>query len=175
MGSIEIVLQLFLVALLGVTMLHAIRLQRAIASLRHDRAALADAVAGFEAGTRHAEAGLARLRDATDSLAAQYTRSAELRDDLVHLFDRGEPLADRLDKLVREGRAVELPAAPVFPSFTFSDEAHPEPLDGLSSETIDTRRSPAMASVVAGTPLADVPRVRSSAERNLLVAMQARS
>lgn len=106
MGGIGLLLDLVLVGLLAATMLHAVRLHRALGGLRQDQGALDRAVAGFDDGARSAEAGLARLRQATEGLAGQLTAAAALRDDLVFLSDRGEGLADRLDTLVRAARPL---------------------------------------------------------------------
>ncbi|HET6309242.1 MAG TPA: DUF6468 domain-containing protein, partial [Rhodopila sp.] len=46
-------------------------------------------------------------------IQSQLAKSVALKDDLSYLTDRGERLADRLDRLVRAARpaAVERPAA----------------------------------------------------------------
>lgn len=107
MGSLDTVLELALLGLLAATLVHAMRLQRALGGLRGDRAALQEAVAGFDGGTRQAEAALARLQGLAEALSAQHDRSTALRDDLAYLSDRGEGLADRLDAAVRAARGLE--------------------------------------------------------------------
>ncbi len=109
MGGLDMMLELALLALLGATLLHAVRLQRALTGLRGDRTALQDAVDGFDGGTRQAEAALGRLQLLAETMAAQHGRSQALRDDLAFLSERGEGLADRLDTLVRAAR-VAVPA-----------------------------------------------------------------
>ncbi len=147
MGGYDTVLELALVGLLVLTLVHALRLQRALGGLRGDRAALHDAVAGFDGGTRRAEAALTQLQALSDALAHQHERAAALRDDLAYITDRGEGLADRLEGVVRTARVLE-PAAPpppppVAPSYAPAKEAPAAPL-------------------------------RSAAERNLLFALQGR-
>lgn len=115
MGIADTVLELGLIGLLLFTLVHCIRLQRTLSALRHDRAALNDAIAGFDTGTRQAEAGLARLRDMADDLAHQASKAATLRDDIALLSERGDALADRLDGLVRAGRSVSPTAPPPMP------------------------------------------------------------
>ena len=104
MGTIEMGLDLLLVLLLGVTLFHAIRLQRAIGQLRAQRGGLDDAVAGFDHGARQAEASLARLRDTAHRLDSEIHQAAALKDDLAFLSERGGQLADRLEGLVRAAR-----------------------------------------------------------------------
>jgi len=117
MGTLDWVLELVLIALLAVTLLHALRLERALAVLRRDRSALGDAVAGFDQSARAAEMGIGKLNSLTGEAAQQVARKIEqasaLKDDLAFLAERGEHLADRLEAAVRAGRAMEgLKAAP---------------------------------------------------------------
>ncbi len=142
MAGMEWLLEMALAGLLAATLFHAIRLERALGVLKQDRAALEELVAGFNASTRQAEAGIDRLRSAADGagrqVAKQIDTAATLKDDLMFLIDRGERLADRMDKLVRVARplAAEPPRAAI---------PEPEP---------------------------DAPRVRSQAERDLLKALK---
>jgi uncharacterized protein YlxW (UPF0749 family) len=103
-------LEIVLVALLGATLFHAVRLERALGVLRRDRALLEGLVSDFNASTRQAEAGIDRLRTAADGagrqLARQIEAAAALKDDLTFLSQRGEGLADRLDQQVRSVRPV---------------------------------------------------------------------
>jgi hypothetical protein len=143
MGNIDWVLELVLVALLGVTLVHAVRLERALRVLRQDRSALGEAIAGFDDSARQAEAGIAQLQSATAEsaqlLGRRLDQGTTLKDDLAFLLERGETLADRLDGLVRTGRAIT--AAP-----------SPMPAPAFTAEP--------------------VPKVRSQAERELLAALR---
>ena len=123
MGGIDILLELILVVLLGMTLLHAVRLQRSLAALRQDRAAFDAAVSDFDGGARQAEAGLLRLRDATDRLEGQLRSSGALKDDLVFLSERGERLADQLEALVRSGRGLGTAPPPPEPSTPVRSQA----------------------------------------------------
>lgn len=149
MGSFDWGLELILVVLLAVTLVHAVRLERALRSLRTDRAALGNAIAGFDDSARQAEAGIGRLHSASTDTANVLTqclnKGASLQDDLAFLIDRGEALADRLDALVRDGRQLAqiMPTVPVIPAPTVQPEA------------VATQK------------------VRSKAERDLLIALQA--
>ena len=104
MGGFGVLLDVIVAGLLGATLLHVVRLHRALGALRQDRGALDRAVAGFDEGARAAEAGAARLRHASDEVSGLLDRATEVRDDLAYLSDRGDGLADRLDGLVRVAR-----------------------------------------------------------------------
>jgi hypothetical protein len=106
----EWILDIALIGLLTATLLHAVRLQRALGVLRRDRAALEQLVAGFNASTRQAESGVERLRTALDGAGRQIARQTEaataLKGDLELLIERGEHLANDLDRRVRNGRSA---------------------------------------------------------------------
>lgn len=111
MGGMDWFLEIALIALLALTLVHAVRLERALGLMRRDRAALGEAVAGFDSSTRQAESGLGRLHVMTQEATQQATRSIEgaaaLKEDLTFLAKRGEELADRLEQLIRAGRALD--------------------------------------------------------------------
>ena len=151
MGSFDWGLELVLVGLLLVTLVHAIRLERALRLLRSDRAALGDAIAGFDDNARQAEAGIGRLHTASAETARLLTQRVEqggsLKDDLAFLIERGESLADRLDGLIRSSRPLAQTAAAAMPAVAATPP--PASMPGIATAT-----------------------VRSKAERDLLLALQ---
>ncbi|MGC8476720.1 MAG: DUF6468 domain-containing protein [Acetobacteraceae bacterium] len=118
MTHAQLGLELLLVVLLTATLIHALRLERALGVLKRDRAALEELVAGFNASTKQAESGIARLREAADGagrhLARQIEQVRRVEGDLGFLIERGEGLADRLDPMIRAARplAAATPATP---------------------------------------------------------------
>ncbi|HVZ06814.1 DUF6468 domain-containing protein [Rhodopila sp.] len=106
----EWTLEIVLVVLLLATLVQALRLERALGVLKRDRVALEALIAGFNASTRQAEAGVDRLKAAADGagrkLEQQIAASAMLKDDLLFLGERGDRIADRLDSLVRAARPL---------------------------------------------------------------------
>jgi hypothetical protein len=110
MEGAQFLLEAVLVLLLATTLFHALRLERALGVLKRDRAVLEGLVAGFNESTRAAEAGIDRLRGATDGAGRQIARQIEiaqrLRDDLGFLTDRGESLAERLEGGIRSARML---------------------------------------------------------------------
>ena len=145
MGGWQILLEVALIGLLGLTLFHALRLERALGVVRRDRAELESLMQGFNDSTRQAENGVERLRGAAEGagrhIARQIEAAANLKDDLVTLIERGERLADRMDGLVRANRETELPM-----------RRYPAPEPDLPES--------------GGT------RVRSQAERDLLKALR---
>ena len=111
MTGMQWALEVVLVLLLSATLFHAVRLERAITTLRRDRATLERLIAGFDESTRQAEDGAERLRAAAEISGKQITRQVErangLKDDLVFLTERGERLADLLERHVVDARQVQ--------------------------------------------------------------------
>ncbi len=156
-------LEAVLIVLLAVTLYHALRLERALGVLKRDRASLGELVAEFNDSTRQAETGIERLRQAADGVGRQIARQSEnataLKADLAFLVERGERLADRLDRLVRNGRSVE-----------------DEPLPARPTRPVETAAAPLLADFEDDLlEPADQPaggRIRSQAERDLLRALK---
>ncbi|TPG61363.1 hypothetical protein EAH89_02090 [Roseomonas nepalensis] len=109
LGVIEWLLQGALLLLLLAAIPFAVRLERGLAAIRRDRAALNDGAEGFEAAARGAQSVLAALRASLEVQARQTAAAEALREDLRFLVERAESLADRLEAGVRQGR----PLAPV--------------------------------------------------------------
>lgn len=145
MGVTQIVLELVLVGLLGGTLFHALRLERALGVIKRDRSELEGLLRGFNDSTRQAENGIERLRGAAEGagrlMARQIEAASALKDDLATLIGRGEALADGLDAKLRSPRSAEPPRAP----FRALEPAGEEPTGA---------------------------RVRSQAERDLLRALR---
>lgn len=205
MNGMQLTLEIVLVLLLGATLFHALRLERALGVLKRDRATLESLVAGFNGATRQAQIGVDRLQEAADGAGRQMARQidtvASLKEDLLFLIERGDRLADRMDGLVRSGRAAA-PAAPLGSSLEQFHDPLPDrrphanaaqlransgeaPPRGTDSEplwtpppelarTLDLAGQ--LAGVTRGVPAEPVEegaaRMRSQAERDLLKALR---
>lgn len=103
-------LEALLTVLLALSLFHALRLERALATLRRDRARLEALLEGFNDSTRMAEEGIERLRLASEGAGRQLTRQIErasvLREDLSFLCERADKSADGLERSVRERRVL---------------------------------------------------------------------
>ncbi|WP_458096426.1 DUF6468 domain-containing protein [Roseomonas sp. WA12] len=126
MSAFEWTLQGTLLVLLLAALPFALRLERGLAAIRRDRAALTDGAQGFETATTQAQAALAGLRTALETQSRQTAASESLRDDLRFLTERAESLADRLEAAVRQGRALVPPAHTAIQA-SIQPSAHAEP------------------------------------------------
>ena len=144
MGAAQMVIEVVLIGLLGGTLFHAVRLQRASSAIKQDRAELERLIQAFDESNRQAESGAERLRVAADAAGRAMGRQVEgasnLKDELADLIERGERLATRLAATVRN----EL-----------------EPAGRAGTATIEAERGGSSS-----------PRVRSPAERDLLRALR---
>jgi hypothetical protein len=151
------------------------RLEKALGVLKRDRAVLEGLVTGFNESTRHAEAGVERLRAATEGAGRQIARQIEqaqrLRDDLSFLTERGDKLAERLDGSVRTARMLADQAAMSSPA-----QASLPPLPSLPFVQPPPPRRAAEPEFPRAAPVVEsVPetKLRSEAERDLLRALRA--
>ncbi|TDH61945.1 hypothetical protein E2C06_14465 [Dankookia rubra] len=121
MGWIEWALQCVVILLLVAALPLVLRLERTLAGVRRDRAALDGSAGNLGEATRLAEAASIRLRAAAEGggrqLAEKLAAAEPLRDDLRYLVERAEVMADRLEAAVRAARpAVPEPAAEAAPA-----------------------------------------------------------
>lgn len=175
----EILLEIVLTGLLAATLVYALRLERALGVLKRDRSALEELVAGFNASTRQAEAGIERLHGAADGAGRQITHQLDearaLKDDMAFLLERGSRLADRLDSLVRVGRplAVESPSPVTNEAEAVAPEASRSKAASPSQAVPRSKVAPRGKATPRGKAEPPSPTVpRSQAERDLLKALR---
>jgi len=175
MQGAEWVLEVVLVLLLGATLFHALRLERALGVLKRDRAVLEELVEGFNESTRQAETGIERLRSAADGAGRQMARQIEsaqrLRDDLSFLADRSDKLAERLESAVRAARMVTDGSVLQgnFAAPPMQVQPPPAALPAPPAVQAPPRQPVAL---VAERNIEAEPRLRSQAERDLLRALR---
>jgi hypothetical protein len=145
MAALQIIIELVLIGLLAATLAFAIRLERGRANIKRDRAELEQLIASLDDCNRQAEAGVERLRIATDAAGRAMARHVEgganLKDDLADLIERGERLSAQLG--------------------------------GMGQSDLDSMPPPRRPiRTDADLPAGGAPRVRSQAERELLRALR---
>jgi hypothetical protein len=91
------------IALLAITIVIAVRLERRLASLRGAHGALTTMIAELNAAAARAEAGILGLKFAAESsggaLDERIKRARALGDELAILVQSGTRLADRIDAI----------------------------------------------------------------------------
>jgi len=111
--STAIYLDIIVATLLVATITYAVILNRKLGRLRADRSGFEKMLKQFVAATERAENGVALLQRVADASASELDEkrgaTVTLRDDLEFLVSRAEAQADKLERLIADGRARELP------------------------------------------------------------------
>lgn len=124
--TVDTILNLVVIALLIPTIAYAVILNRRLSALRKSRDELAKVVANFNDATLRAEAGIPKLKKATNeasmALKDRVEKAQSLRDDLAFMIERAEEMAVKLESGVRVARseasfgsAAQPAAAPATP------------------------------------------------------------
>lgn len=179
--TLDTLLNLAVIALLIPTIIYAIILNRRLSALRKSRDELAKVVANFNDATLRAEAGIPKLKKATNeasmALKDRVEKAQSLRDDLAFMIERAEEMATRIESGVRvarseaafgasAGHAAVTPASTAVAS-TLAGGLRPQAQDAVSPRLAPSPITPAKASPVA--PLDDT----ASDLRNALNAARA--
>ena len=161
----KLILDLIIAVLLAATIAYASILNGKLNQLRKNRDDLAKLVAAFNDATARAEAGIPKLKraseEASSTLIDRVEKAQSLRDDLAFMIERADAMANRLEGSVRSARGEAKPA--------------PAPAQGTSMPP-RMRPSPAVPPLGAGLTTDDNDGLdddRSEAERELLRALQA--
>ena len=113
MSGVATILDVVIAGLLLATIAFAWRLERRISVLRSEKAQFAQLLADFSQAAARAEAGVRALdaaaADAGRGLEGLVSRAQGLREDLVHMIERAEPIADRLSSAARAEMPVQPP------------------------------------------------------------------
>jgi cell division septum initiation protein DivIVA len=169
----KLILDLIIAVLLAATIVYAAILNNKLNQLRKNRDDLAKLVAAFNDATVRAEAGIPKLKraseEASSTLVERVEKAQSLRDDLAFMIERADAMANRLEGTVRAARYEQKPTPGV----------QPRAQGGRSGQAL----------AAANTPLASSPQAtpapltatrddaldddRSEAERELLRALQA--
>ncbi len=108
MMTLPILLDLFVVVCLAITIGFAIRLNKRLSAVYKSRQDLQNFLNQFSQSMEKADAGIKDLRGIGESVfktAQDQLKTAEtLKADLTFLNERGEEIAQKLDKSIREAR-----------------------------------------------------------------------
>jgi hypothetical protein len=97
---ISIAIDVAVAGLLVAAILYAVRLNRALESLRQGKSELAALIGRFDEAAAHAERSVARLGQSTTdqgkALNAAIAEAQALRDELAFMLERGDTVAERI-------------------------------------------------------------------------------
>ena len=159
---LSIFLDIFIAALLIVTIGYALTLNKRLGSLRGDKRDLQEMAISFENSTTRAEASISELSASIDLLQERISRAETLRDDLIFLVERGNNTADSLEKLVRATRDnVGITTRPSSDEGAIERKKAPDP---------PTVMRPSGGDIDVSEPL--TKDMMSDAERQLMKALQ---
>ncbi len=107
----KLILDTVIILLLVATIGYAVMLNRQLKVLRHNREELAKLISTFNEATLRAEAGVPKLRRATEeagqSLQEQLDKASVLQDDLAYMIERADAALKRMDRAVPRSSRVE--------------------------------------------------------------------
>ncbi|MAL39915.1 MAG: hypothetical protein CMO04_08525 [Thalassospira sp.] len=103
-------LDLLMIVLLVVTIVYAIILNRKLAAFRRSREDMQNFLTAFNAANERAESSITALKDMAEQsgekLRENIEKASGLNEDLSFMVDRGESIANRLEKAASDANAV---------------------------------------------------------------------
>lgn len=114
MASLELIINLIIIALLIPTILYAYRLNHSLKILRQNQNSLAQLVNALNEATFKAENSIPKIKSVTEhsseGLKEVVDSAKELKDDLLFINERADTLADRLENVISTGRTMKVQA-----------------------------------------------------------------
>lgn len=111
MTSLELIINLIIIALLIPTIIYAYRLNKNLAELRQNQKSLAQLVSALNEATFKAENSIPKLKSATEhsseGLKEVVDSAKELKNDLLFINERADSLADRLENVISSSRSIK--------------------------------------------------------------------
>lgn len=108
MYSLELIINLIIIALLIPTIIYAYRLNHSLKILRENQNSLAQLVNALNEATFKAENSIPKLKSVTEhsseGLKEVVDSAKELKDDLLFINERADNLADRLENVISTSR-----------------------------------------------------------------------
>ncbi|PKR55940.1 DUF6468 domain-containing protein [Thalassospira marina] len=158
----EFYLDLLMIVLLLATIIYALMLNRRLAAFRRNREEMEQFLSAFNAATERAEILIQSLKEMAsqsgDALREDIERATGLHEDLSFMVDRGDAIANRLEKAASGANAARKgPAASAEPGFATGGNtgvgAKP-PLDDRNDRVgIETRAEELAARMVRDTEM----------------------
>lgn len=134
MDSLELIINLAIIALLIPTIIYAYKLNKNLSLLRQNQSSLSQLISSLNEATYKAENSIPKLKSVTEhsseGLKEVIDSAKNLKDDLTFINERADNLADRLESVISAGREIK-PAA----------VAGRQPVAPLAEEKIEDSRS----------------------------------
>ena len=106
--ELALILDVLIAGLLVAVIIYAVRLNRSLSVLQKSKQELEQLLSGFSDSTEKAERAVQNVKDATsqnkDMIGGLLSEAEGLKEDLAFLIDRGNNVADRLDRGISEKR-----------------------------------------------------------------------
>ena len=106
--ELALILDILVAGLLVAVIIYAVRLNRSLSVLQKSKQELEQLLSGFSDSTEKAERAVQNVKDATsqnkDMIGGLLSEAEGLKEDLAFLIDRGNTVADRLDRGISEKR-----------------------------------------------------------------------
>lgn len=111
MGSLELLINIIIIALLVPTIVYAYRLNKNLNILRQNQNSLSKLVDALNDATFKAENSIPKLKSFTEhsseGLKEVVDNAKELKDDLLFINERADNLAERLEHVITDSRGIK--------------------------------------------------------------------
>lgn len=147
MDSLELIINIIIIALLVPTIIYAYSLNKNLSILRQNQDSLAKLVAALNDATFKAENSIPKLKSVTEhsseGLKEVVDNAKELKDDLLFINERADNLADRLEHVISGSRGMkdeqEAKSGNAFSSPLSSLKTRPQIKEDTSFRSLDER------------------------------------
>ena len=111
MASLELIINLIIIALLIPMIIYAYNLNKSLNTLRQNQKSLAQLVTALNEATFKAENSIPKLKSATEhsseGLKEVVDSAKEIKNDLLFINERADSLADRLENVISSSRNMK--------------------------------------------------------------------
>ena len=111
MDSLELIINLAIIALLIPTIIYAYKLNKNLSLLRQNQSSLSQLISSLNEATYKAENSIPKLKSVTEhsseGLKEVIDSAKNLKDDLTFINERADNLADRLENVISAGREIK--------------------------------------------------------------------
>lgn len=110
MDSLELIINLAIIALLIPTIIYAYKLNKNLSLLRQNQSSLSQLISSLNEATYKAENSIPKLKSVTEhsseDLKEVIVSAKTLKDDLTFINERADNLADRLENVIHDSREI---------------------------------------------------------------------